>query len=338
MLKHRWLGILKALGAVLLLMWALHQVGPDTRRVLSGREISWAWVGVGIGFGFLSVLGWATRWFLLLRGLGIDLPFREVFRLTMIADFFNLYFLGPVGADGARFAFVAKQTDCSRASLAASLLLDHVMGLQALVVAFLCFTCPHWEWLVGRSEWIALGAPASALLVLSIGVASGGFFWQLGRRCMDVILSMLPKLPGTRSARAVLVQIEKSPSSLWKACAIAGLSLVCAYATFWASANALGMHVPGNHLFATLPVVDAFATLPVTMSGVGIREHFFLAVFGGDGGDESGVLAVATSLLGFLMLGVWGAIGGVVMCCTKKVEGPLADPLVSRTASESHGS
>ena len=189
MWKRRLLGLFKVVCALLLLGWAFNQVGADSWRTLLDNRLQPGWVIAGIGFGFLSVVGWAARWHLLLRGLGIVVPFKETWRLTMIADFFNLYFLGPIGADGIRYAALHGQSKEKRAELAASLMLDHMMGLQALVAAMVIFTFPQWAWIQGHSESnIGLAGRIAAAAVLVVGAASGGFFWPIGRRIMSAFL------------------------------------------------------------------------------------------------------------------------------------------------------
>jgi len=46
----------------------------------------------------------AARWRMLLANQGIQLSRRRAVRLTLIGVFFNLFFLGSVGGDAARFA------------------------------------------------------------------------------------------------------------------------------------------------------------------------------------------------------------------------------------------
>jgi uncharacterized membrane protein YbhN (UPF0104 family) len=320
MWKRRWIGLLKTVCALLLLGWAFNQVGTESWSTLLSHRLQLGWVMAGIGFGFLSVLGWAGRWYLLLRGIGIPVPFREIWRLTMIADFFNLYFLGPIGADGVRYAFLHRQAPNKRVELASTLVLDHIMGLQALVVAFVVFTFPHWSWIRGQSENnIGLAGTIAATTILLFGAASGGVFWPIGRRIMNAALGWFKNRPTAKKGQELLTQIGDMSYSLWGALLVAAVSQASAYGAFWCAANAIQANISTPHLLAILPIIDAFATLPITISGLGIREQFFLAAFGhGHGHGADGALAVASSLLGFFFLGIWGMIGGIMLFLTKR--------------------
>ena len=59
-----------------------------------------------------------------------------------------------------------------------------------------------------------------------------------------------------------------------------------------------------------MPVVDVVAALPLTVSGLGVRENLFVELLGAKLTiGMQGALMV--SLLGFAANGLWGLIGGV---------------------------
>ena len=75
MSKCRWIGLARIVCTLLLLIWAFHQVGAEFWGTFLRGDLRLGWVAVEIGLGFLSVLGWATRWFLLLREIEIAVSF-----------------------------------------------------------------------------------------------------------------------------------------------------------------------------------------------------------------------------------------------------------------------
>jgi glycosyltransferase 2 family protein len=315
MWKRSCAGLVKLVCAVLLLGWAFTRVEAESWERFTVWYLKSGWGAAGLGFGFLSVLGWAGRWFLLLRGIGIGVSFFKVLRLTMVADFFNLYFLGPIGADGVRFAAMCRGSGGSkRAELAVILILDHLLGLQALAVTFILLTFPQWHWLQHHADpRLGQAATISAAFVLAVGIASGGIFWPIGIRIMICLLRLFKRWPMVRQrGEEILVTVGGGMRrSLITAQVVAVFSLFCAYGGFWCAAEAVNAPVPTGQLFALLPVVDTVASLPVFVSGLGIREQFFSVAFAGD--STAGASIVVTSLLGFSFLGLWGIVGGLMI-------------------------
>ena len=83
--------------------------------------------------------------------------------------------------------------------------------------------------------------------------------------------------------------------------------------TFLALADGLELEVPGRVLWFVVPAVVCVAALPITPSGLGVREHLFvsllaIAAFPGVKHGE----ALALALLGYSANLLWSAVGGVV--------------------------
>lgn len=322
MWKRRVGGLLQALLAVVLVAWALRQVGGDWTR-LAESPFHWGWLLLGLFFGFLSVLGWAWRWLLMLRAVGFDFSFREIWRLTFIADFFNLYFLGPMGADGARFAMLSPRAKGKRVELLASLAVDHLLGLQALALAFFLFTLPRWAWVDSLSSSYR-GVVRGAAVVLAVsGLATGSVLWPIGRRLIAGFFRRFSRSKvGTRIV-STMECLDGQSGKVWASLGISFLSLCCAYGAFWSAARALEAKVWPGQLFGLMPIVDVYAMLPFTVSGLGIRENLMLELLGQE--DQLGAArAVAMSLAGFFCIGVWGLVGGLILAMPRK-EPPRED-------------
>ncbi len=311
-LSSRAFGIVKALLAIGLVYWAVTSVDQRTWAALRVEDLRWTWIALAVAAGFLSVLGWATRWYLLLRAVGLDYRFGEIWRLTMIADFFNLYFLGPVGADGVRFAMLARRATGRRIALIGSLVLDHVMGLQALAMIFFAATLTQWS----RMKELSAGQPwilwAAAAVIGGFGALSGSVLWPIGRHWLGVFFGMRHHGAWGQEANALMNQLQRQGGRLWASLGVSLLSLLSAYVAFVAAAKALRLEIPPWKLVGALPVIDAYAMLPFTVSGVGVREHLFLELFSRGGGCDP-AKTVSVSLLGFVCLGLWGLLGGLML-------------------------
>jgi glycosyltransferase 2 family protein len=64
-------------------------------------------------------------------------------------------------------------------------------------------------------------------------------------------------------------------------------------------------------ILSVLPVILTIAALPISLSGIGVREQLFQKVLSALFGIPEG-LAVMISVAGFLMVVFWGLVGGCV--------------------------
>jgi hypothetical protein len=64
-----------------------------------------------------------------------------------------------------------------------------------------------------------------------------------------------------------------------------------------------------TEILAVMPIADLVCGLPITVSGLGVRETVFVGLLGPHltQGNQG---ALVTSLLGFALTGVWGLVGG----------------------------
>lgn len=311
MTRHHWMTLLRVVCGGALLWWALTRVEITHLSELPLWDLDLGWTVLAMILGGVSVLGWAFRWKTFLHICGITLTNREAIRLTMFADFFNLYFLGPLGADGIRALFVNRQHPGKKIAIAGSILLDHVSGLLAGALLYAMFTRPQADWLTTGSTMV----PAAALLCTDIFLGVLGFATFMG---IAVILhkttwDLMNRTPFMRLVINPLrpfLYLREHKSSLIKGQLVSIASLICGYAAYWAAGHAVGQTIPTGRIFAILPMVDAVAALPITVSGLGVRENLFVELLGHNLADGAqGALSV--SLLGFAAIGVWGLIGGV---------------------------
>jgi uncharacterized membrane protein YbhN (UPF0104 family) len=93
--------------------------------------------------------------------------------------------------------------------------------------------------------------------------------------------------------------------------AVSGITLAAYYLTFWAGARAVGCEVSPGTMFAVMPAIDAISTIPVSVSGIGVREKLF-AVLLADFAGISSAAAVAAAMVGFLLHVGWALVGGAL--------------------------
>jgi uncharacterized membrane protein YbhN (UPF0104 family) len=86
------------------------------------------------------------------------------------------------------------------------------------------------------------------------------------------------------------------------------------FLAFYFAARAFGAFAQPTgvlDIFSVLPIVNTIAALPISLSGVGVREQLFYDMFNSLFGTPES-LAVMISITGFMMTVFWALIGGVV--------------------------
>lgn len=289
--------------------WVLKRLRVDESSSFSWGAVDGTWLALAFVFGGLSVLGWAGRWWWFLRVYQVKARYGELLRLTLFADFFNLYFLGPLGADGIRLLLLSRRFPDRRGAIVGSLVLDHIGGLFGGMMLYLCFSghAPLPASVLGNANW-------------ALALFAGLTFLGLGVIMEPWLQRVFARIPGLRWLAAKAAPIYASTFRhpwLFPGFIVSALGTACAYAAYWSAARALTAGVGLPTMLGLMPLVDAIASLPVTLSGIGVREGL-LVQWLGQQPNIGTAKALAVSLLGFAALGLWGLIGGIWLAFWRK--------------------
>jgi hypothetical protein len=255
---------------------------------------------------------------------GVRQPVGETLRLTLFADFFNFYFLGPLGADGLRLVMLLRRFPDMKMRIVASIILDHASGLLGGAALYAIFTRPQAGWLMGPGHPVPPGALVLADVALGfVSVATIGAgvvvcetrFWNYVKRSV-IGFTLRPLEPfrfleGQRKG-LIVGQLVSLPI------------LMCTYATYWTAGMAAHQEPAFHEVMAVMPLVDVVCGLPITVSGLGVRESVFVGLLGPHmpQGNQG---ALVTSLLGFILTGIWGLVGGVWLGLHRIRSGPMVE-------------
>jgi glycosyltransferase 2 family protein len=308
---------LKLAGTVGFLWWALsgiedkHTLAENFHRAMRSP----LWVAYGLGMALISLLANALRWQFLLRAQSIRQPFSYIFRLTLYAAFFNIASLGAAAGDAAKIVLLMRREPEKKLGVTVSVMVDHVIGFVTGCIIFLVFTW-GFETMDGVTEpgaratfvaasWLHVGG---LLLVLLSVFSCTPRMLSFGRRYM-------PRITDNRWVEAITTALDLHRKR-WRFAFYSLLaSFVLAgsyYLTFYAGLRALGGEVAATTVIAVMPVVDTIAALPISVSGLGVRERIFDFLLSRLTGIETSE-AVAASLIGFLFNLFWGLIGGLAI-------------------------
>ena len=283
------------LVAVLIRFLDVEQVF-DRLRGSDGRYVLLAYLLLAI---VITLSAW--RWHLLANGL---LDWGQAMRYTWIGAFFGHVLPGGVSGDIAKGVSIAiKHPGTRDLSLPASIVVDKVVGFVVLIALFAAASSALF---ISGTAAPDVRQGVLALLVVSV-LGLGGVcaaLWMVATGRADALLTRLG-LAHTAVGRVgfkvteSLRQYARAPTLLWKS---AGISLVihlCNMGITYATLRAVGVDAPWLLAAIAYPVVGVAVMLPITVSGIGVREIMMIACFTLFGlGKEA---AVAQAWLSILM-------------------------------------
>jgi uncharacterized membrane protein YbhN (UPF0104 family) len=235
----------------------------------------------------------------------------------LVGLYFNNFLPSSVGGDVARGVGLAAY-GVPRATAGASVLADRIVGLFALAVTALAGAVLGGVLYPGRGPWIGAGL-ISLALVLSLKflfdprvlarvqrsrmLAGEGLFSAKSRRLLSAGGFLAER--GGVLQRAFVLSL--------------GLS---AFSTIYHGAigRSLGIAVPFAAYCVIVPAVMIFASIPITLNGLGIREVGFVELLAAQGvpREEATVFA----LLAFLGTFGFAIAGGLLFVADRRGRSP----------------
>lgn len=261
------------------------------------RTANLGWVLAAFGLYVISQVVSAWRWMTLARAVGIDLPFDPFFRAYFIGLYMNLFAPSTVAGDIGRALYIAAGQR-SRALALTTVIADRALGFVVLVfigaLALLLQPGYRLPRILYYASWII--PPATLLL------------WLYGPQLMVRVFA-------PESRWRVLVERDlfpywKDSRLLWNTSVVAALMHTLQIVATIFLAWALDIDVPALYFFIFVPVVNILGLLPISFSGIGVREGatiFFMARVG-----VQGPTALALGLLSSGIVLATGVLGGLV--------------------------
>ncbi len=295
--RDRLVSLLRATAGVALvglLLW---------RADLSQLSLVWdrrAIVGLLSAIALLAGALWlsAVRWRLVLGDTAPALA--TLGRIYLIGWFFSLFLPTSVGGDAVRALAVARGRASAGEALS-SIVLERLLGLLALAVLLVagCLLAPA----------IVTGALDGAGLALSgwsLAAAAGVgalLLWialRVGRRVPRIMAA-------ARDAAALWSRFRRSPSRLGSAFAVSLLVQATYIAVWYDLSWSLRLEVPFLAFLVFVPLVSLAAMLPVTLSGLGVREGVWVLLLARFGVPAANAVGFSLAYYGAgLALGVVG--------------------------------
>jgi uncharacterized membrane protein YbhN (UPF0104 family) len=294
-----WLSLVLRLSATAALMaFALRNVEWHKLVGLFSKN-DWRWWAAGLVVGLLVQVVGAIRWAALARPIGFPYSLGLFVWRFFEGMFFSLCLPTTIGGDVVKAYRLADSTH-GRLLAGCTVLADRLMGLTALGVLAGAAA-------IGKEA--SLGTPLTCAVGAGLLAAAIAVVW-LGVGSLDRLLSLFPEPHAARQFISRLLPYQLRPSLMvqalgWSLVVQAGGSIAVALI-----ARGIGVDLPLSIWFAVVPLIALAMVLPISISGVGVREGGLAMLLAPSG--VSSEQAVAIGLLWFLTTILSGLVGGAL--------------------------
>ncbi len=267
--------LLKISVSVVLLAVIFKKTGLE--RVLNHFQTMDLWLfGLSSLLYVLVIFVSAHRWALLLDE---PYPIKKIFSLYMIGSFFNNLLPGAIGGDAVKAYYLYKDTRKGGSSIG-SVFMDRYIGLCALLSLGLISSLAAFHEL----KTIGMHLAIPALFFLFIAGSLLFFRLRIGRR-FSAVSDFYDYFHRSIRNRTMLV----------KAFSLSLIVQMLSFFMVYLIARGIDQQLTFTALFVFVPIISIITMLPISISGLGVRESAFVLLFG-----LTGVPAEASMSISFL--------------------------------------
>ncbi len=289
--------LLKVALSAALLTWFLLRTDREQLGSAFAAIPAWLWPLL-FGMYIVSQLISTTRWYMLARVLGFQGRWSSYLNYYFSGMFFNLFLPTSIGGDVMKVFFISRGQGAKAKILASySVFADRLLGLCSLLI-------------MGAGAVLAspgiLPAPFSTLLIWSgAGVVAALFCAPLVERLAGNRLgAMVEKI------LRILLVFWKHPQVLVVCLVLSALVQgICIYICVL-TGRAMGINAPILLYFAAFPLVALLTMIPISFSGIGVREGGFVYFLGLHGVPSAQAMMLSLSF--FAVQVAASLVGGIV--------------------------
>jgi uncharacterized membrane protein YbhN (UPF0104 family) len=230
----------------------------------------------------------AFRWKILLDE---DYPVGKLFSLYMIGGFFNNVMPGLIGGDAVKVYYLYSDTKRGGSSLG-SVFMDRYVGFFAMLIIGLIAGVIVFSDLKKIGMHMAMPVLFIVFILGSIAV----FSVRIGRRFSAV-----------SDFYDYFHAFIKKKMIMFRAFSISVVIQLMAFTMVYIIAAGLGQSLSFGSIAVFMPIILAVSTIPISISGFGVRESAFVVLFGLVGLPPE--VAASISFLWFLSIAAASLIG-----------------------------
>ena len=242
----------------------------------------------------------AYRWQLLAALLKVHGRYSEFLAYLFVGMFTNLFVPGLLAGDAARSVYLGRRHGRMGEAIA-SVVADRGTGLLGLF------------WLAAFAAVFLNFAPIpSSVVTPTVVVGAITFAGFLAAPLIARLIHLMPR--PIRRAGGIVAPYLHHPAALVPSIALSIVLQITLALGQYLLAAGFGLTVPLSLFILCVPIANVFASLPLTLNGLGIRETANLLLFGMAGMRKED--AIALGLLWFAVTMVGGLTGSIAFVTT----------------------
>ena len=264
--------------------------------------------------GALLLLG-VIRWHIILKVQGLNISFWRTTEISLIAHFFNSFLLGSVGGDVLKAYYVARQTHHKKTEAVVTVAADRIVGLFSMLL----LACVM---MILARDYLALMKAELKPVIWLILAMTGGCavfiflsFWGGVSKGIPQARTWLRKLPkGELLERSIEAfrEFGRDKTFFLRVLPVSMLANIVCIIHFMTLIWGFHLDAPLLAIAAIVPIVTCISTLPITPSGLGVRENLYVWFLATEGVNIPYAEALLISLIGFGTSLFWSMVGGLV--------------------------
>ena len=277
------------------------------------KDIDIFWLALSFSLHALGLLISAYRWQILIRAQGDSVPLGFLAKSYLVGNFFNLFLPTRFGGDVVRI-WDGSRYSSSLLKSSAIVIVERLTGVIILLTFAFAVSLSRLD-MARRLPviWISLLVGFIGLLLTFL------FFTPIARVFIDNIpeRGFLQKIKSKiLEFRRVVLVYKNKKKAFFLALFWAFLLQVNVVLHYYLAGKAFHLAIPLLDYFIFIPIILLILTLPVTISGLGLREILFIEIFAVYGIAEHVSFSFSVVAdFGFTL--IIGLIGGIVFISRK---------------------
>jgi uncharacterized protein (TIRG00374 family) len=271
------------------------------------------WLALSFSLHAFGLLISAYRWQILIRAQGDAVPLGFLAKSYLVGNFFNLFLPTRFGGDIVRIWDGSRYSQ-SLLKSSAIVIVERFTGVIILLSFALTVSLMRLDMAQSLPIiWISLLVGTIGLLAAVLFFTPIATFFLEKIPEKGVLLKFKSKILEFR--RVVLVYRDKK-RAFFLALFWAFLLQINVILHYYLAGKAFHLGIPALDYFIFIPIILLILTIPVTISGLGLRELLFILIFATYGIAEH--VAISFSLIadfGFTL--IIGVIGGIIFISRK---------------------
>ncbi len=265
---------IRAVVSALLLIWLFSRI--DAKRVLHSFSLipfeAWA---LAFFLYISSQVISSLRWYVIVKTLGFKRSFLTILKYYFVGMYFNLFLPTAIGGDVLKVFFLARGGE-SKLRAGYSIFSDRVFGFWAMFILGGITCLIHPGLLPGKWQFLLVAIFFSSTFL--------AIFAPVLRRILKVLSRGLVKK--SELFKAIFEKIEallifwKHPAILFKALFLSITLQLCGMYGAYLLGKGLLIPLDFDYYLAVIPLISVLTIIPISVSGIGLREGGFAFFFG----------------------------------------------------------